>query len=161
MLLCYPTYYLLICQYNKWYTGYMRFELPQTKNKSDDEPRELNFTFSCFFLWISKALSQIKTPNRYGTAYVDIIEKNSDLNRVNANPFLKSWNFTQMLWNTSKLRKIIFRIKTYNKNALSWLSQLLMVLWLLKMIDIVMVLSHNLLLIATVIIATVKSCQNW
>ena len=68
----------------------MRFELPQTKNKSDDEPRELNFTSSWFFLRISKALSQIKTPNRYGTAYVDIIEKNSDLNRVNAKPCLKS-----------------------------------------------------------------------
>ena len=50
--------------------------MPETKNKSDDEPRELNFTFPCFyFIWISKALSQIKTPNRYGTAYVDIIEK--------------------------------------------------------------------------------------
>ena len=51
----------------------MRLEMAQTKIKLDDEPRELNFTFSCFFLRISKALSQIKTPNRYGTAHVDII----------------------------------------------------------------------------------------
>ena len=43
----------------------MRLEMPQTKNKSDDEPRELNFAFSCF----------VKTPNRYGTAYVGISEK--------------------------------------------------------------------------------------
>ena len=27
----------------------MRLDMPQTKNKSDDKPRELNFTFSCFF----------------------------------------------------------------------------------------------------------------
>ena len=27
----------------------MRLEMPQTKNKSDDKPRELNFTFSCFY----------------------------------------------------------------------------------------------------------------
>ena len=27
----------------------MRFGMPQTKNKSDDEPRELNFAFSCFY----------------------------------------------------------------------------------------------------------------
>ena len=27
----------------------MRFEIPQTKNKSDDKLRELNFTFSCFY----------------------------------------------------------------------------------------------------------------
>ena len=27
----------------------MRFEMPQTKNKSDDEPNELNFTFSCVY----------------------------------------------------------------------------------------------------------------
>ena len=48
--------------------------MAQTKIKLDDEPRELNFTFSCFFfLRISKALSQIKIPNRYGTAHVDII----------------------------------------------------------------------------------------
>ena len=40
----------------------MRLEIPQTKNKSDGKPRELNF-------------SQIKTPNRYGTTYVDIIEE--------------------------------------------------------------------------------------
>ena len=53
----------------------MRLEMSQTKIKPDDEPRELNFTFSCFFLRISKALSQIKTPNRYGTAYLGIIEK--------------------------------------------------------------------------------------
>ena len=27
----------------------MRLEMPQIKNKPDDEPRELNFTFSCFY----------------------------------------------------------------------------------------------------------------
>ena len=27
----------------------MRLEMPQTKNKSDVEPRVLNFTFSCFY----------------------------------------------------------------------------------------------------------------
>ena len=27
----------------------MRFEMPQTKNKSDGESRELNFAFSCFY----------------------------------------------------------------------------------------------------------------
>ena len=27
----------------------MRLEMPQTKTKSDDEPSELNFTFSCFY----------------------------------------------------------------------------------------------------------------
>ena len=27
----------------------MRFEMSQTKYKSDDEPRELNFTFSCLY----------------------------------------------------------------------------------------------------------------
>ena len=32
-----------------WYTGYMRLEMPQTKNKSVDKQRELNFTFSCFY----------------------------------------------------------------------------------------------------------------
>ena len=52
----------------------MRLGIPQTKNKSDDKPRELKFTFSCF-LRISKALSKTKTPNKYGTTYVDIIEK--------------------------------------------------------------------------------------
>ena len=53
----------------------MRLEMPQTKNKFVDEPRELHFKFSCFILWIYKALSQIKTSSRYGTVYVDIIEK--------------------------------------------------------------------------------------
>ena len=28
----------------------MRLEMPQTKNKSGDEPRELKLTFSCFYL---------------------------------------------------------------------------------------------------------------
>ena len=27
----------------------MKLEILQTKNKSDDEPRELNFTCSCFY----------------------------------------------------------------------------------------------------------------
>ena len=27
----------------------MRLEMPQTKNKSGDKRRELNFTFSCFY----------------------------------------------------------------------------------------------------------------
>ena len=27
----------------------MKLEILQTKNKSDDKPRELNFTFSCFY----------------------------------------------------------------------------------------------------------------
>ena len=27
----------------------MRLEMSQTKNKSDGEPRELNFLFSCFY----------------------------------------------------------------------------------------------------------------
>ena len=27
----------------------MRLEMPQTKNKSHGKPRELNFTFSCFY----------------------------------------------------------------------------------------------------------------
>ena len=27
----------------------MRVEMPETTNKSDDKPRELNFTFSCFY----------------------------------------------------------------------------------------------------------------
>ena len=30
-------------------TGYMRLEMPRTKNKSIDEPRELNFTISCSY----------------------------------------------------------------------------------------------------------------
>ena len=53
----------------------MRLEMPQTKNKSVDGPCELNFGFSCFYFMNTKALSHIKTRNRYGTAHVDIIEK--------------------------------------------------------------------------------------
>ena len=28
----------------------MRLEMPQTKNEAVDEPRELKFVFSCFYL---------------------------------------------------------------------------------------------------------------
>ena len=27
----------------------MRLEMPKIENKSDEKPRELNFTFSCFY----------------------------------------------------------------------------------------------------------------
>ena len=49
--------------------------MPKTKNKSNGKPRELILHFLVFILLIFKALSQIKAPNRYKTAYLDIIEK--------------------------------------------------------------------------------------
>ena len=56
ILLCYPIYYLLICQYNTWYTGYMRLEMPRIKANFFPDLLESLSSFE-----ISQKLTTIKT----------------------------------------------------------------------------------------------------